>query len=255
MALPGAASTRRQRVRVAVASDHALVGEAVVAALRNRSFEPLLVRWPQAAPDLVTKQPRRRRAFRRSVGPPPDVGLLLSDLTRMEHVLGAQTILAGLPLPWLVMAGIARGPAWGALYERGATLVVPSDTGLDQVSDLLTDMSAGRKPAAQRRNRRELIQGWRTLAAQRSDLTARLQTLTEREGEVLQQLHQGLAVRSIAERSEVTESTVRSQVKAILRKLDVNSQLAAVAAYGNVLTDTIEVDPDDTIDVATDDAG
>ena len=51
---------------------------------------------------------------------------------------------------------------------------------------------------------------------------------------MLQQLYQGLGVRIIAERGEVTEATVRSQVKAILRKLDVNSQIAAVAAYQEV---------------------
>jgi DNA-binding NarL/FixJ family response regulator len=234
---PGAPSWLPQPVRVAVASDHQLVAEAVVAALRNRSFEPLLVRWPASSPDPVGKA-RRRRAFRRSVGPPPDVGLLLSDLTRMDQVLSAQTIVKALPLPWLVMAGAARGPAWGALYEGGANLVVPSDTGLVNVCDLLADLSAGRKPGAQRRDRRELIQGWRTFAAQRSDLTARLQTLTGREEQILRQLHQGCPVRNIAEQSEVTEATVRSQVKAILKKLDVNSQMAAVAAYENVLTDS-----------------
>ena len=233
---PSPTSWRRQPVRVAVASDQQLVAEAVVAALRNRSFEPLLVRWPPTAPDPLAK-PRRRRAFRRSVGPPPDVGLLLSDLTRMEQVLAAQTIVTGLPLPWLVMAGVARGPAWGALYEGGAKLVVPSDAGLVNVCDLLTDLSAGRKPD-ERRDRRELIQGWRTFASQRSDLTARLQSLTEREEAILQQLHQGFPVRNIAQKSEVTEATVRSQVKAILKKLDVNSQMAAVAAYENVLTDS-----------------
>jgi DNA-binding NarL/FixJ family response regulator len=233
---PPATSWRRQPVRVAVASDQQLVAEAVVAALRNRSFEPLLVRWPPTAPNPLAKA-RRRRAFRRSVGPPPDVGLLLSDLSRMEQVLGAQTIVTGLPLPWLVMAGVARGPAWGALYEGGAKLVVPSDTGLVNVCDLLTDLSAGRKPA-ERRDRRELIQGWRTFASQRSDLTARLQSLTEREEAILQQLHQGFPVRNIAQKSEVTEATVRSQVKAILKKLDVNSQMAAVAVYENVLTDS-----------------
>ena len=238
MASPGAPSKRPQPVRVAVASDQRLIAEAVVAALLNRSFEPLLVRWPPAAPDPVTKTPRRRRAFRRSVGPPPDVGLVLSDLTRVDQVLAAQTIVAGLPLPWLVMAGVARGPAWGALYESGAKLVVPSETGLLQVSDLLADLSAGRKPGDQRRDRRELIEGWHTFAAHRSDLTARLQTLTEREEAILHQLHQGFAVRNIAAKSEVTEATVRSQVKAILKKLDVNSQMAAVAAYENVLKDS-----------------
>jgi DNA-binding NarL/FixJ family response regulator len=234
---PPATSWRRQPVRVAVASDQQLVAEAVVAALRNRSFEPLLVRWPPTARDPLAKA-RRRRAFRRSVGPPPDVGLLLSDLTRMEQVLAAQTIVTGLPLPWLVMAGVARGPAWGALYEGGAKLVVPSDTGLVNVCDLLTDLSSGRKPGEQRRDRRELIQGWRTFASHRSDLTARLQSLTVREEAILQQLHQGFPVRNIAQKSDVTEATVRSQVKAILKKLDVNSQMAAVAAYENVLTDS-----------------
>lgn len=234
---PSAPSWLRQPVRVAVASDHQLVAEAVVAALRNRSFEPLLVRWPPSSPGPAAKS-RRRRAFRRSIGPPPDVGLLLSDLSRMEQVLAAQTIVSGLPLPWLVMAGVARGPAWGALYEGGANLVVPSDTGLVDACDLLTEMSAGRKPGAQRRDRRELIQGWRSFATQRSDLTARLETLTDREEAILQQLHQGFPVRNIAEQSEVAEATVRSQVKAILKKLDVNSQMAAVAVYENVLTDS-----------------
>ena len=242
MASPSAASRRRPPVRVAVASDQKLVAEAVVAALRNRAFEPLLVRWPTTVPHLVAKASRRRRTFRRSVGAPPDVGLLLSDLTRMEHVLAAQTIVSSLPLPWLVMAGIVRGPAWGALYESGANFVVPSETGLIEVTELLTDLSAGQRPSAQRRDRRELIQGWQNFAARREDLTARLQTLTEREEEILHQLHQGLAVRSIASRSAVTEATVRSQVKAILKKLDVNSQMAAVAVYQGVLTDSTDMD-------------
>ena len=41
-------------------------------------------------------------------------------------------------------------------------------------------------------------------------------------------------MRDIAELGEVTEATVRSQVKAILRKLEVNSQIAAVAVYQEV---------------------
>ena len=73
-------------------------------------------------------------------------------------------------------------------------------------------------------------------------MTARLQTLTGREEEILQKLHEGFAVRSIAELSEVTEATVRSQVKAILKKLDVNSQMAAVAAYEHVVTDSTYAD-------------
>ena len=235
------ASTRRTRsVRVAVTSPHALVSEAVVAALHNRGFEPLLVRWPTSARETASA-PQRLRPSRRSVGPPPDVGLLLSDLSRLDQVDSAVTIVAGLPVPWLVMAGISRGPAWGAVYEGGARLVVPSVTGIVEIAELLNDLVRSGGSPRDRRESRELIRRWRAFAAQRIDLAARLKTLTDREGVILQQLHQGNAVRDIAERSEVTESTVRSQVKAILKKLDVNSQMAAVAAYESVLTDSTEM--------------
>jgi DNA-binding NarL/FixJ family response regulator len=43
----------------------------------------------------------------------------------------------------------------------------------------------------------------------------------------------GHAVRDIAERSCVAESTVRTHVKSILAKLDVSSQVAAVGAAYN----------------------
>jgi DNA-binding NarL/FixJ family response regulator len=56
----------------------------------------------------------------------------------------------------------------------------------------------------------------------------RLDLLTVREAEVLGLLMTGLAVRDIADASVVSEATVRSQVKSILSKLEVSSQLAAV---------------------------
>ena len=237
---PVRVSTRRsRRVRVAVASQHALVSEAVVAALHNGGFAPLLVRWPYPTRDQ-SSHPERRAVRRKPLGPPPDAGLLLSDLTRLDQVTSALTILTGLPVPWLVMAGIARGPAWGALYEGGAELVVPSDTGLGEVVELLGELVTSGRPEGDRRERRELIRGWREFAAYRVDLEARLKTLTDREGVILEQLHQGRAVRDIAERFDVTESTVRSQVKAILKKLDVNSQMAAVAAYESLLTNSTQ---------------
>ena len=49
-----------------------------------------------------------------------------------------------------------------------------------------------------------------------------------RESEVLGHLMKGRAVREIAGLSVVSEATVRTQVKSILAKLEVSSQLAAV---------------------------
>lgn len=53
--------------------------------------------------------------------------------------------------------------------------------------------------------------------------------LSRRESEVLVELCHGNSVAEIAENSFISVGTVRTQVKAILRKLDVNSQAKAVA--------------------------
>jgi DNA-binding NarL/FixJ family response regulator len=48
-------------------------------------------------------------------------------------------------------------------------------------------------------------------------------------------------VQRIAERLDVRQSTVRSHVRAVLRKLDVTTQLAAVAEFE---TATVEINHD-----------
>ena len=57
-----------------------------------------------------------------------------------------------------------------------------------------------------------------------------LASLTPREGEVLDALLQGRRVADIAADSYVSVTTVRNQVQSILTKLNVHSQLEAVAA-------------------------
>jgi DNA-binding NarL/FixJ family response regulator len=52
--------------------------------------------------------------------------------------------------------------------------------------------------------------------------------LTPRERQVLGRLIEGNSVRDIARANVVSEATVRTQVKSILGKLEVSSQLAAV---------------------------
>ena len=65
-------------------------------------------------------------------------------------------------------------------------------------------------------------------------MQARLDLLTTREREVLAHLMLGRTVREIAARSVVSEATVRTQVKSILAKLEVTSQLAAVGLAHHV---------------------
>ena len=70
----------------------------------------------------------------------------------------------------------------------------------------------------------------RRIRAQRDQDLAPFARLTPREAEVLRALATGQTVGSIAESAFVSEATVRSQVRAILTKLGVSSQLEAVAA-------------------------
>ncbi len=67
-------------------------------------------------------------------------------------------------------------------------------------------------------------------AADQRERLAAFERLTPREAEVLGALVRGRSVDDIARSSVVSVATVRTQVRAILRKLDVGSQLAAIAA-------------------------
>jgi two-component system, NarL family, nitrate/nitrite response regulator NarL len=238
--VPVRALRSRGSVRVAVASDQRLVAESVAAALRERSFDTVVVRWPDV--DLTARTERRGRGRRRRPTPAPDAGLVLTDSLRMEQVQAARVLVGSLDVPWLVLTLAPRGPAWGAMYERGAALVLPSVIGLDAACELVADLATGWRPDLSRRERKQLVHAWRTFETERAEMVARLKTLSDREEEVLQRLHEGMAVRAIAAQSAVAETTVRSQVKAILRKLDVSSQMAAVLAYEELVTDSIDPD-------------
>jgi DNA-binding CsgD family transcriptional regulator len=62
-----------------------------------------------------------------------------------------------------------------------------------------------------------------------SDRTMRLDSLTDRERQVLTLLAGGRTPKEIAKRQGTAVGTVRNQIKAIRAKLGVQSQLAAVA--------------------------
>ena len=64
--------------------------------------------------------------------------------------------------------------------------------------------------------------------AERAKREQPFRTLTHREGEVLFGLMEGRTVSELADESVLSVQTVRTQVKAILVKLDVHTQLAAV---------------------------
>jgi DNA-binding NarL/FixJ family response regulator len=213
--------TPRESLRVAVASDQSLIAEAVRMALTSRGHDAVVIRWPGDAVPHPRAAPRPRSL---------DAGLLLSDLDRWSRVRAAEMVLGRIKVPWLALTTAPRGPAWGAVLEAGARLVLPSTTRLDRIVDVLVEVVQGRA-ATTPDERADLLAQWRRRRDRRDQIADRLARLTPREHEVLRLLYLGESVTHIAAMLEVAPTTVRSQVKSILRKMDVNSQLSAVVAY------------------------
>jgi RNA polymerase sigma factor (sigma-70 family) len=114
--------------------------------------------------------------------------------------------------------------------------VVPATSSLADAVDTLHVVSRGGSPLSLR-ERADLVRRWRQFDDRRSALRARVESLSPREAQVLRMLYEGRTVREIAGILAVSEATVRSQVQAVLRKLDVDSQLAAVAAFSELQED------------------
>jgi RNA polymerase sigma factor (sigma-70 family) len=214
------------RLRVLVASDQALIAEAVRVALASRGHDALVVRWPGGP-----RVPARRRPDADGV---TQVGLLLSDLDRWSRIRAATLVVEQIAVPWVALTTAPRGPSWGGLLAAGAEVVLPGTTRLEHISELLTSAIQHEitMPAAERA---ELETAWQEMRTRHDDIAERLSRLTPREREVLRLMYAGSSVARIAELLQVAPATVRSQVKSVLRKLDVNTQLAAVAAFDDVL--------------------
>ena len=211
--------------RVLVVADQ-LVAEAVGVALLEQGLPTVSRPWP---------------ARPRSEGPGDlalpaaegaDVGLLISDLDTEARVETARALLASGSLRWAVLTGAPRGALWGAVISAGAQVVIPNASGLGEVVRTLTQLPALCVPPEEERP--PLVAAWDELWSGRRELVERVASLSPREHQVLRMLYRGERVAAIATSLEVSDSTVRTQVKALLRKLDVGSQIAAVAAYGAV---------------------
>ena len=206
-------------VDVAVASDRALVAEAIAAALASASGHTV-VQVPWAATTLA-------RPVWEVMVEPPTMTIVLCDLE--PGTLGpAQRMVHAYPDRCFLLTDAPRGPAWGAMLEAGVIGILPSSITLVDLLAVIDEFLAGRYDGTLA-DHDALVGAWAELRQRRTESLALIATLTERELDVLRLLRTGMTVRQIAQQRGVSPSTVRSQVRAILRKLKVHAQLAAVA--------------------------
>ncbi len=135
------------------------------------------------------------------------------------HELGAQVVM---------VTGITDRTRLAECLEAGATGLIDKATSFDQLVDSVREVAdlGTIVPAAQRDMLLTELREQRKADQRRHEPFERL---TPREREVLAALMDGKSASVLAEESFVSLATVRSQIRTILMKLNVNSQLTAVA--------------------------
>lgn len=213
---PGSVETA-MALRVRLVAPLTLLSQAVAAALRSRGVD-------------VEESPRLRggRRGRAARAGEPGLLLLLDDLSTAESVQRALELISSGRWRVLVLTGRPRGRYWGAMLAAGAAGVMSSSSSLDDVEAALVALAAD-EPVVPEGDRQQLIGDWAAFLREEREAAVRLTTLSQREVIVLEALRSGASVPQIAQQLEVAETTIRSQVKSVLRKLGVRSQLAAVA--------------------------
>ena len=118
----------------------------------------------------------------------------------------------------------------GAALAAGALAAVPKQAPFPQLLGKVRAAIAG-LPVMAVEARQRLIDSFLVRDAERREITEKLDRLTRREREVLAELAHGHRAQAVADQYVVSLATVRTQIRSVLSKLEVGSQLEAVALY------------------------
>jgi DNA-binding NarL/FixJ family response regulator len=205
-------------VRVLVVDDHELLAQSLTAALRAEGLD--VVRATSFEPDAVLAA---------AVEGPADVVLLDLWLSGSETSLPLIGPLRGLGCSVVMVTGEADRMLIAACVEAGAVgLVAKSEPFESLVASVLE--VADHRTLLTDAQRDDLLRELRISRAANAEVLAPFERLTRREAAVLQELIEGHSAEAIAAAAFVSITTVRAQIRSILTKLDVSSQLAAVSA-------------------------
>ncbi|MDH3680468.1 MAG: response regulator [Acidimicrobiia bacterium] len=125
-----------------------------------------------------------------------------------------------------VLTGETGVELWADCLSRGAKVVLSKVEPLPDIIDTVLRVCVGEAVRPQQRAQL-LIEGQR-LSGERWARLAPFAALSTRERQVLAGLIAGYGPAQLADRDYVSVQTVRSQIKSVLRKLGVRSQLEAV---------------------------
>lgn len=209
-------------IPVLVVDDHSVMGHALAMALKLQGFDSA-----QALPPEAVEDDDEVLAWIRAVG---EHAVVVLDLHLGDDRLSVPMIgpLRDLGARVLVLTAERDPQRLGECLEAGADGVFDKAQPFDQLVDILHDAVSGASVMSLSA-REDLMAGLRQARLQDRTRRAPFEALTPRESDVLRGLMAGDSAEEIARSGYVALSTVRSHVKSVLRKLGVNSQLAAVA--------------------------
>jgi DNA-binding NarL/FixJ family response regulator len=207
---------------VLVVDDHEMVGASFLLALADRGLDGRYC-GATSAVDIL--------AASRGLLP----GLVLLDLDLGRGADGVPIDPVGLVIgfaargwPSLLVTGITDDRRLATAIAAGALGVVPKSAPLADLLAVVETAMAG-QPVLTRDERTRWTEAARRHRRDESRDNDRLHRLSQREREVLECLADGERAATVARRHVVALATVRSHIQSILMKLEVNSQLEAVA--------------------------
>jgi two-component system nitrate/nitrite response regulator NarL len=210
----------RSSIRVLIVEDHVLFAESLELALSMEGYDVRRLVLPEHGGSMSTVLSGAIRAH-------PRIVLLDLDLGRFGDGVQLVGPLAGTGVSVVVITSSTDRARWGECLRYGARTVLSKTQPLNDILASVRRLNEG-LPLMPPDEREELLQIWHRERLSQQVQRARLERLTNREREVLGHLVAGRTVREIAKAEVVSEATVRTQVKSILSKLEVSSQLAAV---------------------------
>ena len=210
---------------VLIVDDHELVATSLVLSLRGEGIAAHHCGSSGGAEGVLAA----------AAGHAPGLVLLDLDLGRDasgRRVDGVRLVAPLRASGWrvLILSGSADHARIGAGLAEGAMAWVPKNAPFPTLLAAVGDALAGREVMTRAR-REQFIALHRRRAGEQDELHAKLSRLTPREREVLALLASGQRAQAVADRFVVSLATVRTQIRAVLTKLEVGSQLEAVALY------------------------
>ena len=204
--------------RVAIVEDHGLLAESLAFALSNMGIEVTVV------DDLSSHNVLTVLAAE-------NLDLVLLDFDLGDAGLGLDLVrpITDLGLRVVMLTGETSTIKLAECVEAGAIGIISKSEQFNHLIDHVTDVVDGRRILSPT-TRERLLGELRAHRSAENERLAPFSRLTVRESEVLKDLMAGKNAETIATEGYVSVATVRSHIKALLAKLGVNSQLAAVAA-------------------------